>query len=252
MLLRRITTHVKEQNWFAVGLDFFIVVIGILIAFQITAWSERRADNRTLKTALELLRDEIETNIATIDESSKLHSGIAMAGEELLREIRKPELNAVPIELLGEVFFGGYTTDYSTSALTFVLDQEPFQSIQNVPLRQAVAKLPSRMEDTLDDERTAIYLLDNRWVPYISQHVPVEEFWKEVFLIRDEPFVLSTKRSRDYAINATLEFKELASTLEFQNEVVNRIGYQAFVLSEQQLLRDALESALILIEEELD
>lgn len=252
MLLRRITTHVKEQNWFAVGLDFFIVVIGILIAFQITAWSDRRADNRTLKTALELLHDEIETNIATIDESSKLHSGIAMAGEELLKEVRKPEMKAVPMELLGEVFFGGFTTDYSTSALTYVLDQEPFQSIQNVPLRQAVAKLPSRFEDTLDDERTAIYLLDNRWVPYISQHVPVEEFWKEVFLIRDEPFVLSTIRSRDYATNATIEFKELASTLEFQNEVVNRIGYQAFVLSEQQLLRDALESALMLIEEELD
>jgi hypothetical protein len=82
--------------------------------------------------------------------------------------------------------------------------------------------------------------------------VPVEEFWNEVFLERDEAFVLSTIRSRDYATNATIEFKELASTLEFQNEVVNRIGYQAFVLSEQQLLRDALESALILIEEELD
>ncbi len=252
MLLRRITTHVKEQNWFAVGVDFFIVVIGILIAFQITLWSERQADNRTLYTALDLLRDEIETNIATIDESSKLHSDVAMAGQKLLSEVLKPELRAVPMELIGEVFFGGHTTGYSTSALTYVLDQEPFQSIQNVQLRQAIAKLPSRFEDTLDDEKTAIYLMDNRWVPYISQHVPVEEFWNEVFLERDEAFVLSTIRSRDYATNATIEFKELASTLEFQNEVVNRIGYQAFVLSEQQLLRDALESALILIEEELD
>ena len=42
MILRRITKHVKDQNWFAVGLDFFIVVLGILIAFQITNWSEAR------------------------------------------------------------------------------------------------------------------------------------------------------------------------------------------------------------------
>jgi hypothetical protein len=45
MILRRLTKHVKGQNWFAVGLDFVIVVVGILIAFQITNWAnenERR------------------------------------------------------------------------------------------------------------------------------------------------------------------------------------------------------------------
>ena len=46
MLLRRITQHVKEQNWFAVFLDFFIVVAGILIAFQITNWNEAQADKQ--------------------------------------------------------------------------------------------------------------------------------------------------------------------------------------------------------------
>jgi hypothetical protein len=45
MLLRSITKHVKDQNWFAVALDFFIVVAGILIAFQITNWNEGRAEN---------------------------------------------------------------------------------------------------------------------------------------------------------------------------------------------------------------
>ena len=44
MLLRSITKHVKDQNWFAVGLDFFIVVAGILIAFQITNWNEGQSD----------------------------------------------------------------------------------------------------------------------------------------------------------------------------------------------------------------
>lgn len=36
MLLRRITEHVKNQNWFAVALDFLIVVVGLLIVFQIS------------------------------------------------------------------------------------------------------------------------------------------------------------------------------------------------------------------------
>jgi len=52
MLLRSITKHVKIQNWFAVFLDFFIVVAGILIAFQITNWDAERAENN-LKSLVE-------------------------------------------------------------------------------------------------------------------------------------------------------------------------------------------------------
>jgi len=44
MLLRSIIEHVKTQNWTAVVLDFVIVVVGILIAFQITEWNAARAD----------------------------------------------------------------------------------------------------------------------------------------------------------------------------------------------------------------
>ena len=42
MLLRRIKEHVNAQNWTALALDFFIVVAGILIAFQITQWNDAR------------------------------------------------------------------------------------------------------------------------------------------------------------------------------------------------------------------
>ena len=44
MRLRSLTKHIREQNWFAVALDFFIVVVGILLAFQITEWNEARDD----------------------------------------------------------------------------------------------------------------------------------------------------------------------------------------------------------------
>jgi hypothetical protein len=59
MLLRRLTKHIKEQNWFAVGLDFVIVVMGILIAFQITTWSESRKNIELEKKYLNRLHEEI-------------------------------------------------------------------------------------------------------------------------------------------------------------------------------------------------
>ena len=35
MLLRSITKHVQDQNWFAIGIDFFIVVVGVFIGMQV-------------------------------------------------------------------------------------------------------------------------------------------------------------------------------------------------------------------------
>ncbi|MBT8141669.1 MAG: hypothetical protein KJO88_04850 [Gammaproteobacteria bacterium] len=46
MLLRRITKHVKDQNWFAVALDFIIVVFGVFIGIQVANWNEYRADRQ--------------------------------------------------------------------------------------------------------------------------------------------------------------------------------------------------------------
>jgi hypothetical protein len=42
MLLRRIMKHVDEQNWFAVLLDFLIVVVGIFVGLQVDNWNEER------------------------------------------------------------------------------------------------------------------------------------------------------------------------------------------------------------------
>jgi len=58
MLLRRITKHVTEQNWFAVFIDFFIVVVGILIAFQITNWSQAKDERiREQQIIMDMLND---------------------------------------------------------------------------------------------------------------------------------------------------------------------------------------------------
>jgi len=46
MLLRSVTKHLKDQNWFAVALDFFIVVIGVFIGMQVANWNGAQADRR--------------------------------------------------------------------------------------------------------------------------------------------------------------------------------------------------------------
>jgi hypothetical protein len=46
MIPRRVADHAKAQNWFAVTLDFFIVVIGVFIGIEVANWNQARQDRQ--------------------------------------------------------------------------------------------------------------------------------------------------------------------------------------------------------------
>src|SRR6056297_2064606 len=62
MILRSITRHVRDQNWFAVGLDFLIVVVGVFIGIQVANWNEERVQQERERLLLAELRDEAIRN----------------------------------------------------------------------------------------------------------------------------------------------------------------------------------------------
>lgn len=60
MLLRSITKHVKDQNWFAVFIDFFIVVVGVFIGIQVANWNDARAIDRKSTNVSERLKSDLQ------------------------------------------------------------------------------------------------------------------------------------------------------------------------------------------------
>ncbi|WP_339748116.1 hypothetical protein [uncultured Maricaulis sp.] len=44
MIFSRIIHHLKTQNWTAVAIEFVIVIAGVVLGFQVTAWNEERQD----------------------------------------------------------------------------------------------------------------------------------------------------------------------------------------------------------------
>ncbi len=49
MILCRIMEHIKTQSCFAVGLDFVIVVFGVVIGIQVANWNNRILQLRDLR-----------------------------------------------------------------------------------------------------------------------------------------------------------------------------------------------------------
>ncbi len=65
MLLRRITEHVKAQNWTAVALDFVIVVVGVFIGIQVANWNgDRLAQSRENAILAQLEEEFLEIQTA--------------------------------------------------------------------------------------------------------------------------------------------------------------------------------------------
>jgi hypothetical protein len=86
MLLRRMTQHIKEQNWIAVGIDLVVVIVGIFLAFQLERLYETRriqsqegqhlqsllSDFQEEKEYLEWMIDRYATAKAAVDELIRL------------------------------------------------------------------------------------------------------------------------------------------------------------------------------------
>jgi hypothetical protein len=80
MLLRSVIKHVNTQNWFAVGLDFAIVVVGVFLGIQIGNWNEERVFEIREQTLLVELRAEISEGIELATIWQKYLAEISNAG----------------------------------------------------------------------------------------------------------------------------------------------------------------------------
>ena len=63
MILRRFTKHITEQNWFAVGLDVIVVVVGIFLGLQVTEWNESRKDKNQERAYLMQMKEDVLASI---------------------------------------------------------------------------------------------------------------------------------------------------------------------------------------------
>jgi len=64
MLLRRVAEHVKSQNWTAVSLDFFIVVLGVFVGIQAANWNDEQQARERRAISLDRLHSEAEESVA--------------------------------------------------------------------------------------------------------------------------------------------------------------------------------------------
>ena len=83
MILDNLSRALKTQNWLAAGLEFLIVVAGVVIGFQINAWAEARSERERELLLLTRLGADF------IDLSERAAQGVdqCQAGQENARTL---------------------------------------------------------------------------------------------------------------------------------------------------------------------
>jgi len=59
MILTSVTKHVNEQNWFAVFVDFIIVVVGVFVGLQVSNWNQTQQDRVTESQYIERIQQDL-------------------------------------------------------------------------------------------------------------------------------------------------------------------------------------------------
>ena len=66
MIPRRLYEHVRTHNWFAVAVDFIIVVVGVFVGMQVSNWNADRLERRSARNYIERIREDISNSELTL------------------------------------------------------------------------------------------------------------------------------------------------------------------------------------------
>ena len=90
LFFARLTAAVRRQDWFVVALEVAIVVLGVIIGFQVTAWGQARADAAKEQTYLSQLAADLRETERRVDEVEAYQADPDRAGGQFWAAFYEP------------------------------------------------------------------------------------------------------------------------------------------------------------------
>ena len=100
MILSRMREQIASHNWFAVGVELLVVIVGILIALQVSDWATEREHRATERTYLQRLHDDLQRENEEMDARVVFANSRIEAARLLDRVAKDPALDAVEMKQL--------------------------------------------------------------------------------------------------------------------------------------------------------
>lgn len=143
MILRSITKHVREQNWFAVGLDFLIVVVGVFIGIQVANWNTSRIDEARAQAYLERIVLDLDTDLANLADRKRFWGQVSHYGAMGLGYAKTGSVEGTPHwAVLLAYFQASQVAEFITTQATYdeLRSAGDLELIRNLEIRNRLAR----------------------------------------------------------------------------------------------------------------
>ena len=179
MILRRLATSIRKQDWFAVVIETLIVVLGVFLGLQVNNWNEARQSSLREAEVLSALQAEFEQNIGTLNSAlDRLNERNASEYEAALlleAESLAPEDGERIVSGLREIMYfsplsvrdNAFESLRQSGELSTISDDEILMRLNDFARRLAW------IQDQRESFRTGISGMELDWRDYVF-HGPAE------------------------------------------------------------------------------
>jgi len=140
--MRRIAQRLREHDWFAAGIELLIVVVGILIALQVSNWNQERIDAKHGHAYLERIVADIDADLASNAHHAQVMAQVRHYGEQAMAHADTGALaEGLAWKTVLAYFQGGQFNAYSRESTAFeeMRDAGDLGLIEDPKLRSGLA-----------------------------------------------------------------------------------------------------------------
>ena len=227
-LSRRWGGEAREQNWFAVAIDFVIVVVGVFLGIQAANWNDSRKERAEERRYYAQILDDLRADQQILQETLQRAARYDAAAENTLQAIRSGiPPNSTPGRFAVDIHHAGWLYIPRSSRRTYdeLISTGNLGLLQSQSAKTAVADYYS----TFDDLRQWDELLRSQQ----------DRYWEVTAGVLPRPVLRDAMRWREPSMSAAEAAKILAALREREGAddmLVSMAAHQERVRRDSEVL----------------
>lgn len=225
--------NVRKYIIYAIG-EIFLVMLGILLALQVSNWNQDRIEHKKEQKALTDLYKEFKLNEERIRDKQLLRISIEPKLKKYIKQVITGNANYNAFEEFHSNQFMFGMTNPSNGVIDALISSGEIALISNDSLKYLITDWKNQTENLYENEQI-LWNSGLRYIEFYSKFIPIPSHkWNDW---NDEKLALA--------------FEDLISTIEYRNNLVGFEGVNIIVVEECQNILKLLENILQLLDKEI-
>lgn len=159
----------KKIDWLNHSLEFMVVIIGILLAFQLNKCSETRTQNQLLDNHMEYIETECKDNVQRLKEGTTHITGQLQVVDSLIEGIvEKKDVNL--IRSLSAKLLDLRNVEVKKDAYSVLVESGDIRFLTNFNQKRKIITLYEEMDGVEGVNKNSQNLYDNHFYPYLKKN----------------------------------------------------------------------------------